>query len=238
MIPTYNTGNKVYEVVRAVAATGFSTLVVADGCNDGTAEGLRALCASLDNTEFVAHEQNCGKGQAILTACHLAKTHGFTHILAFDADGQHPANAIKGYADLSRQFPNAMVAGYPVFDAAAPWERVLCRKLANVWTRFLSVNPDLRDSMFGMRVYPLEPLLRVFAATKLGRHYDLECVAAIRLSWDGHPVKNIATPVQYFQKSEGGVSHYRYMRDNIRLGRVYLRLIPGALQRWLRKFVS
>ena len=109
------------------------------------------------------------------------------------------------------------------------------RRWANFWTRLLGHTPDLADSMFGMRVYPVVPLLDAMAMTGAGRRYDFECVTAILLGWLGLPVANIPVPVAYFSKQEGGISHYHYWRDNIRLGLVFLRHIPGAIARLFRR---
>ena len=235
VIPTYNTGPKVLTVVSAVVALGHPVIVMVDGSTDGTATQLQALRARHANLEVLVHEKNRGKGAAVLTAARHARDLGATHLLSFDADGQHPASAIAEYLKASEDHPSALIAGYPIFDASAPWERVFWRKLANFWTNFLSVQGGLKDSMFGMRVYPLLPLLRILEAGDSGQRYDFECVAAIQLGRMKVPFVNVPTPVQYFLKEEGGVSHYRYGRDNVRLAMVYLFLIPSACLGRIRK---
>ena len=230
LIPTYNTGEKVREVVAEVRAAGYPLIVVADGSTDGTTEKLGKLADDDDGMTLLAHERNQGKGAALLTGAREALRLGYTHVLAFDADGQHPVASVDDYLAAMRSDPNAWVAGYPVFDARAPWERVFFRKLALFWTRIVARQPALKDAMFGMRVYPARALVDCLESTSLGRRYDVECVLAIRLSRAGHPVINVATPVRYFQAGEGGVSHYHYLRDNVRLGLVFLALMPGVLR--------
>jgi len=238
VIPTYNTGPKVLSVVREVVALGHPVIVVADGSTDGTTKPLQSLRVEHANLEVLVHEENRGKGAAILTAARHARELGATHLLAFDSDGQHPANAIAEYLQASEDHPSALVAGYPIFDANAPWERVFWRKLANFWTNFLSVQGGLKDSMFGMRIYPLLPLLKILEAGDSGHRYDFECVAAIQLGRVKVPFVNVPTPVQYFLKEEGGVSHYRYVQDNFRLAMVYLFLIPSACLGRIRKVLG
>lgn len=229
LIPTYNTGEKVHAVVAEVRTAGYPLIIVADGSTDGTTERLRKLAGTDDGMTVLAHERNQGKGAALLTGAREALRLGYTHVLAFDADGQHPVAAVGDYLAAMRSDPHAWVAGYPVFDAQAPWERVFFRKLALFWTRVVARQPELKDAMFGMRVYPAGALVDCLESTSLGRRYDVECVLAIRLSRAGHPVINVATLVRYFQAGEGGVSHYHYLRDNVRLGLVFLALMPGAL---------
>ena len=63
------------------------------------------------------------------------------------------------------------------------------------------------------------------------RHFDFDPEAAIRLSWRGVKVVNLSAPVRYFSTDEGGVSHFRYLRDNILLTWMYTRLFIGFVLR-------
>ena len=47
------------------------------------------------------------------------------------------------------------------------------------------------------------------------RRYDFDAEAVVRLSWRGVPAINQPAPVRYFRAAEGGVSHFRYGRDNL-----------------------
>lgn len=232
LIPTYNTGPKVLEVVQEAMEFQAPVWVVADGSTDGTTEQLEVLAARRPHLRVIRHDVNRGKGAAVVTGAQLARAAGFTHVLCFDADGQHPATEIPRYMALSAQHPQAMICGRPVFDATAPLERVLGRKLANFWLGFHTCWAGIRDSMFGMRLFPLTDLLAVMEATRFGRRYDFECEAGVRLCWRGVPVVNVDTPVRYLTAAQGGVSHYQYVRDNARLVSLFLRHIPGALLRW------
>lgn len=228
-IPTYDTGPKVASVVRSVLELGHPVIVVIDGSTDDTAVLLTPLCAEFPSFEIMPHERNKGKGAAVLTAGRRALELGATHLLTFDADGQHPPAFISEYIRQSAAAPQAMVLGCPVFGPEAPWERVMGRRVGNWWTNFLSVHGGMNDSLFGMRIYPLAPLVALLSANRLGHRYDLECVAAIKLRWQGVPVINLPTPVTYFTKADGGVSHFHYLRDNLRMARTYLCLLLKSL---------
>jgi glycosyltransferase involved in cell wall biosynthesis len=229
IIPTYNTGAKVLEVVRDVLATGVPTWVVVDGSSDGTAEDLGEIAAQHPTAmRLFVKPVNQGKGAAVLTAAAQATAEGFTHALAFDADGQHPAGDIPRYVSLAREFPHAMIFGVPVFDHHAPLERVIFRRVATFFVGAYSGFSGIGDAMFGMRLFPLRDLVAVMNATSFGRRYDFECEVGIRLCWRGVPVLNVPTKVRYLSKEEGGVSHYHYLRDNARLVTLFLRLMPGA----------
>lgn len=232
LIPSYNTGPKVLETVRGALAVWAPVWVVADGSDDGTTEQLERMASHQPALRVIRHSRNLGKGAAVLTGARLARDAGFTHVLSFDADGQHPADHIAPYMELSRQHPEAMVFGKPVFPDNAPCERVMGRKVANFWVDFQTGWWGIGDSMFGMRLFPVRDLIAVMEATWFGRRYDFECEAGIRLCWRGVPIINVPTPVRYLSKAEGGVSHYHYLRDNVRLVTLFLRHFPGAFLRW------
>jgi hypothetical protein len=91
--------------------------------------------------------------------------------------------------------------------------------------RFSTLGAAIDDPLFGFRVYPIEPTLRVLADRSGGRGYDFDTEVAIRLFWAGVSPVNLAAPVQYFSKDEGGVSHFHYVRDNAVLVGMHTRLL-------------
>jgi hypothetical protein len=127
--------------------------------------------------------------------------------------------------------PAAVVLGRPVFDAAAPRIRVLGRRLSNWWTNVETLWAGIGDSLFGMRVYPIEPLLRVMETHRWMRRFDFDAEAAVRLVWLGLRPINRDAPVRYFTREQGGVSHFRYARDNLLLTWMHTRLVVEFLVR-------
>jgi len=175
--------------------------------------------------------RNQGKGAAILHGLRAARAAGFTHALTMDADGQHPAEAIGGFMAASIAAPEAMILGLPVFDATAPAVRVHGRKLSNWWTDLETRHAGIGDSLCGFRVYPIAPLIDVMAQTRFARRFDFDAEAAVRLCWRGVPPLNRAVKVRYLSAAEGGVSHFRYIRDNALLTLMHVRLVLGCLWR-------
>jgi len=53
----------------------------------------------------------------------------------------------------------------------------------------------------------------------------------VRLCWRGVPAIPRPVPVRYFRPEEGGVSHFRYVRDNALLTWMHTRLMLGFLGR-------
>jgi len=152
-----------------------------------------------------------------------------------DADGQHPAASVPGFMRASQLAPDTMILGNPVFDESAPRIRVRGRKISNWWVNLETLWCGIADSLFGLRVYPVEPLLKIMSSTRWMRRFDFDAEAVVRLAWAGVPARNVDAPVRYFNADEGGVSHFRYVRDNALLAWMHTRLMLGFLLRlpWL-----
>ena len=232
LIPSYNTGRILRGTVAGAIQLGHPVWVVIDGSTDGSAETIRDLEGEAHpGFRLIVLPQNSGKGGAILHALREAVREGYTHVLTMDADGQHPANRVGEFLKLSERHPEAAVFGKPVFDASAPAIRVNGRKVSNFWTTLETLGWGVADSLFGMRVYPAADLLGEMESTRYARRFDFDPEMAVRLSWRGVPVINLPTPVRYPSKEEGGVSQFRYLRDNTLLTWMYLRLFFGFLIR-------
>ena len=231
LVPSYNTGARLFPTVAAIRRQKWPVWVVIDGSTDGTGEKLACMAANDPDLRVFTLPRNRGKGAAILHGLRLAHAHGFTHVVTVDADGQHSADHIGLLIALSCQHPEAMVLGVPVFDASAPAIRIVGHRIANYWANLVTLRSGVGNSLFGFRVYPVAPLLVTFAETRWMRGFDFESEAAIRLSWRGVPAVNLATPVRYYRREDGGVSHFKYLRDNLLLCFMYMRLFVELLPR-------
>src|SRR4051812_21166414 len=136
--------------------------------------------------------------------------------------------------------PHRMILGDPVFGPDAPLARVLGRRLSNALVDLETLWAGVGDSLFGFRVYPLRPLLDVMSRTRWMRRYDFDAEAVVRLFWLGISPVRVQVPVRYLSIVEGGVSHFRYVRDNFLISFMHTRLLlvwasrlPGLLRRKL-----
>ena len=74
-------------------------------------------------------------------------------------------------------------------------------------------------------VYPIGVLLAVMQRQPWMRRFDFDTEAVVRLAWRGVVPINLAAPVKYLSAQEGGVSHFRYGRDNVLLTWMHTRLM-------------
>ena len=231
LIPSYNPGNRVYETIRTARQHWNPVWVVIDGSTDGSVERMLALAADDDGLKIVHLPVNQGKGAAVLHGIELAQKQGYTHVLTMDSDGQHPATLIPRFMAKSAESPHHMILGKPVFDANAPSIRVKGRKISNWWANAETLWAGIGDSLFGFRVYPIAPLRDIMRKQAWMRRFDFDPEAVVRLCWYGVKPINLPAPVQYFSAEQDGVSHFNYLRDNVLLTWMHIRLCIGFLLR-------
>ena len=227
VIPSYNSGGRLLDTVLAALAEWPAVWVVLDGSTDGSGASL----GQRHGLRLIRRARNGGKGAAVLDALRLAVIAGFTHVLVMDADGQHPAGHIRSFMQASQARPDAMVLGVPQFGPDAPALRVRGRRVSNWWVQLETGWAGIGDSLFGFRVYPIGKLLPIMERSRWMRRFDFDPEAAVRLSWAGVPAINLPAPVRYLRPDQGGVSHFRYGRDNLLLTAMHARLVAGALAR-------
>ena len=231
LIPSYNAGPRLLSTVQEALRHWQPVWVVIDGSTDGSEHAVVALAANEPALRVIQRPRNGGKGAAVLTGTEAALAAGFTHVLTMDSDGQHPATHIVPFMEVSLKNPAALVLGLPIFGPEAPFERLQGRKLSVALAHFQTFSRVIGDPLFGFRVYPAAPLRAALLQTRAARGFDFDPEIAVRMVWDGVPTLNIPAPCRYLSKSDGGVSHFNYLRDNIKMVWLHTRLI-GQLLLW------
>jgi len=231
LIPSFNPGARVFSTVQAALNHWAPVWVVVDGSTDHSEHRLAEMASAEPNLRVWVLPKNVGKGAAVLFGIREAQGLGFTHVLTLDSDGQHPASSIPEFMQASLASPDCMVLGEPVFDDSAPGLRVGGRKISNWWANLETLWAGIHDSLFGFRVYPIGALIRVMRRQPWMRRFDFDVEAVVRLCWRGVRPINLRAPVRYFRPEDGGVSHFRYGRDNALLTWMHFRLFLGFLVR-------
>ncbi|MCB9667139.1 MAG: glycosyltransferase family 2 protein [Myxococcales bacterium] len=230
LIPTYDNHATILFVVEQVKQHLNDIIVVDDGSKAPSRAVLEHI-AMQDMAHVVTRAKNGGKGAAVKTGLETAKALGFSHALQIDADGQHDLNDVPKFVTASRNRPDALVLGTPLFDATAPKSRRWGRKLTNFWVHVQTRSMQIADALCGYRVYPVTPALSCGAK---GDRMDFDPEIVVRMRWSGVSVVNIPTKVRYISAMAGGVSHFRIFRDNVLLIGLHVRLTFLSLFR-LRK---
>jgi glycosyltransferase involved in cell wall biosynthesis len=227
VIPVYDHERAVPAVLRQLLANDIDCIVVDDGSQPSCAAVLRQL-ATQPRVVLLRLAVNQGKGCAVLAGMHEAHRLGYTHALQVDADGQHDLAHLHLFSGLSATSPDAVVCGYPVYDASVPKARLYSRYLTHVWVWINTLSLDIRDSMCGFRIYPLGQVLDAIATARIGRRMDFDTDILVRLHWRRLPMLWLPVRVNY---PADGVSHFRLWHDNVLISRMHARLFFGMLMR-------
>jgi predicted LPLAT superfamily acyltransferase len=235
VVPVYNHHTALARIVATLRAEALPVILVDDGSDAVTKSVLAALVAP--GVEVLTQSQNGGKGAAMLTGLAHAGAQGYSHALQVDADGQHDLGDVRAMLKLAEEHPKYLISGTPKYDDSVPKVRLYGRYLTHVLVWLVTLSFTLRDSMCGFRVYPIEATLRL--RSKIGPRMDFDTDAMVRLYWAGTESLFLPTRVHY---PEDGVSHYRMLRDNLRMLSLHLRLellmlprIPMLIARNLRR---
>jgi glycosyltransferase involved in cell wall biosynthesis len=228
VVPVYNHEHAIGRVTAELRALGLPVILVDDASHAPCAAELDRLQSSDSQVSLVRHSINRGKGGAVMSGLREAKRLGFTHAMQVDADGQHSLGDVPQFLDTARAQPDAVVCGRPLFADDMPPIRFYGRYLSHamVWLETLSF--DIPDSMCGMRLYAIQPMIQLIDSERLGSRMDFDIEVLVRLHWRGVPLKWVETRVSY---PKNGVSHYRVVFDNIIVVGMHIRLLLGMLVR-------
>lgn len=228
LIPIYNHGSTIGAVVESLAGYGLPCRIVNDGSDAETTAELRRLEAAHSFVQVKHRDHNGGRGAALRTGYFWVHEQGFSHALQLDADGQHDARDVPRLLEAAHKDPGALVLGRPIFDASAPSIRLWGRKISQFWVWVETLSFAIEDPLCGFRVFPLEPTVRLLREHPLGDRMDLDPEIAVRLQWEGVPIRNVPTHVVYH---EGGLSHFAAGYDSWLIAKAHVRLVGGMLRR-------
>jgi glycosyltransferase involved in cell wall biosynthesis len=228
LIPIYNNHDSIRGVVESLAYLDLPCLIVDDGSDDATQQILAELSVAFSWVQVMRRPENGGKGAAMALGFRAAGEKGFTHAVQIDADGQHDAADVPRFLEQARQSPDALILGRPVFGKDAPWVRRLGRFATHVSVWLETWSLDIQDALYGFRCYPLEPVGRLYRQVEVSHGMCFDTEIAVRLHWQGVPMINVDTRVEYIA---GGVSHFRYLRDNLRITWLHTVLLAGMVAR-------
>lgn len=229
VIPVYNHPYYLEALVSHLAQSKLPAILVNDGSEKDCTDLLRGLAQANESwVHLVEHEQNKGKGEAVITGLRKAYSLGFSHALQLDSDGQHDWNDVQRFLDASQINPQAMVIGQPIFDASVPKKRLYGRYATHIWVWINSLSFEIKDSMCGFRVYPLGSTIQLLDKASFQPRMGFDTEILVRLKWENVPFINVPTKVIY---PEDGISHFNALRDNIGLTKAHSRLFAGMLIR-------
>ena len=237
VIPTYNNGGTIADVVRRTLAQCGDVIVVDDGCTDETAR----LLSAIEGISVVTLGRNRGKGIALREGFRRALAMGFSYAITLDGDGQHSPEDIPLLLAANQAHPGALIVGSRRLEGVERSKgSVFANRFSNFWF-WVQTGRRLPDTQTGYRLYPLKKLRGLSLLTS---RYEAELELMVLASW--HGVELVPTPVSvYYPPQEARVSHFRPLRDFARISLLNTVLcvlavvygLPLRLWRWLMTFL-
>ena len=219
IIPVYNHGEQISEVIRQSLTLGLPVFVVDDGSTDSTQQVVEAI----SGINVLRHSDNRGKGAAILTGFTAAAEKQCDWAITIDGDGQHNPLDATGLLQAVKEGERCIVIGkrLGMEDAAnVPWTSKFGRKFSNFWV-WASGGPMVEDSQSGFRLYPLPEVLQLDVEA---RRYQFEVEILVKARQLGITTKEAPVSVVYQAKGVR-VSHFRPWLDFWRNSTCFSRLI-------------
>lgn len=220
-VPVYNNGATVKKVVAACRSVLRHVAVVDDGSIDAD---LASLLSGLD-VVLLKHENNRGKGEAILTASRYVETRGGSTLITVDADGQHEPRDMERFFPLIRENDKRLLIGRRDFNTEhVPASSRFGRAFANFWLK-AETGVTVDDCQSGFRAYPVRYLNQLKFK---GSRYDFEAEVLAKAAWAGLELVMVPVSVHY-PKPEERISSFKPVLDNLRLTRIHAMLVGRRL---------
>jgi len=221
IIPTYNNDKTLEKVLDDILEFTSDVIVVNDGSTDSTSSVLEKF----PHLTVISYASNQGKGYALKKGFELALQKGYRHAITIDSDGQHYAEDIAGFVTKMEESPNALIVG----SRKLPKDQMrkgsgFANRFSNFWFRFIA-GVELPDTQSGFRLYPLHLVQNIRFYT---RRYEFELEVLVRSAWREILITSIPISVYYPSRDER-VSHYRPVKDFIRISLLYTILAFIAL---------
>jgi glycosyltransferase involved in cell wall biosynthesis len=208
VIPTYNNGQFLANVLNDVLRYTSLVVVVNDGSTDHTGEVLERYKARV---EVVSYPQNRGKGYALGKGFDRAEARGCAYAISMDADGQHLADDLPLFVEAAKANPGAMLVGCRrLRQKNMPKKNTFANKFSNFWFA-AQTGVRLPDTQAGFRLYPLAVMKGMRAFTS---RYEAELELLVRLAWRNVPQVPVPIRVRYPPER---VSHFRPCIDFLRI---------------------
>lgn len=218
IIPVYNHGQRIEDVIRQALKLGLPLIVVDDGSTDSTPDIINRI----RGISVIRHPENQGKGAALVTGFAAAVKRGCDWAITIDGDGQHRPedshNLLKAGEDNRRVIVVGKREG--MTGKNVPWTSRFGRGFSNFWV-WAAGGPLITDSQSGFRLYPLPETLELdVKATR----YQFEVEVLVKARQKG--IETIEAPIQVVYQPQGErVSHFRPWHDFWRNSSTFSRLI-------------
>jgi glycosyltransferase involved in cell wall biosynthesis len=214
IIPAYNPGEIVTEIVSAVSKHVDLVIVVDDG-SDADNKRYLAECSLIENVHLITFPGNKGKGYALIAGLREAIKHEPDYIFTIDSDGQHDPKEVprfKQFITTSDQAYDLVIGTRKIAE-----ETPLRSKIGNIFTAKLFnalFERTIADTQSGLRVLSANFAKDVVSRIQPGR-YETEMRMLIHAVETGRVIGNMKIETIYLDQNKN--SKFRPLQDSLRV---------------------
>ena len=217
LIPAWNEEAFIGPVIEATS-TQLPVLVIDDGSQDRTPD----LAASA-GAEVVRHEENKGKGQALITGFKWTLAEGFDAVITLDADGQHDPTEIPLFTSAYKDNAGDLIIGRRDFKQM-PFPNRYANPIGS-WLLSLALKQRIYDNQCGYRLHTRKLLESLDLKTS---GFELEVEAVMQTVCLGMTIGWVPIRTIY---GTGKISYFHPLHDTIG----FLKMVWHAYQ-YRRRF--
>lgn len=224
VIPVYEPEECLKKLVEENIQSGQEVVLVDDGSDAGYASAF----AELDGRARVLHhEKNRGKGAAIRTALAWIRSHeqDYDVVGIMDGDGQHLTEDMNRLLLEADRHRDSLILGVRSVGRKMP----LRSRFGNLLTRtvfHILSGTRISDTQSGLRAFSVKWIPRFLEVR--GDRYEYETNQLLCCVEEGIPVREISIQTVY-KDQENSTSHFRIIRDSIRIYGEFFKFIGSSL---------
>jgi 5,10-methenyltetrahydrofolate synthetase len=219
LIPAYNEGKYIGNVIEDCLTYGMDVIVVDDGSSDDTADAVKLFASRLSSRVFlIQHGKNKGKGQALKTGFSYGADKKYSGLITIDADGQHDVSEIADFLRaVKEKNPDIIVGSRFQNIKGMPFVR-LATNFFTSWIISAIAGRKINDVQSGFRFIGRRAL-NINLETK---NFETEPEILLKASWLNYKIINIPITTIYH---ENFVSHVNPFIDTYKFFRLVFRSI-------------
>ena len=223
LIPAYQPGDALPELLRSLHREGTKIIVVDDGSGDGYSQVFRD---AEHYATVLRHGHKMGKGQALKTGLSYLRNHRGTPcvIVTADANGQHRIDDIRRVMEAAVAHPESLILGSRQLGKGTP----LRSKMGNTLTRWVyrfSTGSGVHDTQTGLRGFTELMILRLLEIP--GSRYEYEMNVLMDFSKNKIPILEV--PIETVYLDNNSASHFDTVKDSCRIYREILKFSASSL---------
>ena len=230
IIPAYNPGPVMIDVVNKALLYVDHIFLINDGCSEDHSEFF-SVFSDHDRVEVVSHKNNLGKGHALYSGFMSSLDLDFDYIITIDSDGQHLPEEINNFKEYIEKSSKSFdfIIGERKVGRNMPLKSNIGNNVTGLLFR-LFWGGNVFDTQSGFRAISNKFLRNNIEKIKPGR-YETEMKMLISALRGGYNVGSVKVSTVYFDNNKN--SKFNPIRDSFSVLKQFFLFAGFALSAWI-----